>query len=94
MDRKAPPVVSRTLMMAGIMAGSVELNVYGAHGVLPDLTAHLVVVGAFFGVMLVGKAAFTALRGGKERADRICSGEWLVHPWRSAALAWWMVWAM
>lgn len=80
----------RGLMMAGIIAGSVVLQSYAAIGAVPDLVAHLMIVGAFFGLMLDGKSVIRRLRGGKERADRIGSGEWLTHPWRSAALAWWM----
>jgi hypothetical protein len=88
--RKAPPVVARGLFMAGIVAGSVQLNVYAARGHLPDLTGHLLVTGAFFGVLVVGKMVITSLKGGKTRADRISAGEWMTHPVRSAALWWWM----
>ena len=88
--RKAPPVAARSLLMAGLIAGSVQLNVYAARGVLVDAVAHLLVTWSFFGVLITGKAAITALRGGKVRADRIGVAEWLTHPARSAALAWWM----
>lgn len=88
--RKAPPVAARSLLMAGLIAGSVQLNVYAARGVLVDAVAHLLVTWSFFGVLITGKAAITALRGGKVRADRIGAAEWLTHPARSAALAWWM----
>lgn len=88
--RKAPPVASRSLIMAGIIAGSAELNIYASRGDVPALVAHLVVTGAFYSVLLAGKAAFTSLRGGKIRADRIAGMEWALHPARSAALSWWM----
>jgi hypothetical protein len=80
----------RALMMAGIIAGSVILNIYGALAAVPDLVAHLMIVGAFFGLMLDGKSVIRRLRGGKGRPDRIGGGQWLTHPLRSAALAWWM----
>jgi hypothetical protein len=88
--RKAPAGVTRGLLMAGLIAGSVVLNVYAARGVLPDLVAHLLIVGSFFGVLIAGKAAITSMRGGKIRADRISGGEWAVHPLRSLALTRWM----
>ena len=88
--RKAPPVASRGLIMAGLIAGSVELNVYASRGNVPALVAHLVVTGAFYSCLLAGKAAITAIKGGKIRADRIAGMEWLLHPARSAALSWWM----
>jgi hypothetical protein len=88
--RKAPPVVARGLFMFLIVTGSVQLNIYAARGNLPDLVGHLLVVGAFFGVLVVGKMVITSLKGGKVRYDRISGGEWVTHPARSASLWWWM----
>jgi hypothetical protein len=92
--RKKAPGMTRGVLMAAIVAGSVILNVYGAHGVLPDVVIHLVIVGAFFGLMLDGKSVIARLRGGKVRADRISASEWAGHPVRSLRLARWMqAWA-
>jgi hypothetical protein len=88
--RKKAPGVTRGLLMAAIIAGSVILNIYGARGVLPDVVIHLVIVGAFFGLMLDGKSVIARLRGGKVRADRISAAEWAGHPVRSLRLTRWM----
>lgn len=92
--RKAPAGAFRGLCMFLIAAASVTLQVYAGRSSLPDALGHLVVVGAFFIVILNGKGIITLLRGGKVRADRLTGGEWIVHPLRSAALLWWMTaWA-
>jgi hypothetical protein len=92
--RKKAPGVTRGVLMAAIVAGSVILNVYGARGKLPDVVIHLVIVGAFFGLMLDGKSVIARLRGGKVRGDRLSAAEWASHPVRSLRLARWMqAWA-
>ena len=88
--RRAPGGGLRAALMAGLMAGSVILNVYAARRVVPSAVGHVVVVVAFFGVMLAGKATVMTLRGGKVRADRITPGEWIAQPARSLALWRWM----
>jgi hypothetical protein len=88
--RRAPGGGLRAALMAALMAGSVILNVYAARHVVPSAVGHVVVVVAFFGVMLAGKATVMTLRGGKVRADRITPGEWIAQPVRSAALWRWM----
>jgi hypothetical protein len=88
--RKVPSPVLRGLFMGLLIAGSVILNVWAARGNVPDMVIHLVVVCAFFAVLLTGKAAFTLLRGSKVRADRIGGAEWIAHPLHSLRLQRWM----
>lgn len=88
--RRAPGGALRGLLMGALMAGSVLLNVYAARHSVPSAVGHLVVVVAFFGVMLAGKATIMTLRGGKVRADRITASAWIAHPVHSARLWRWM----
>ena len=88
--RRAPGGALRGLLMGALMAGSVLLNVYAARHSVPSAVGHLVVVVAFFGVMLAGKATIMTLRGGKVRADRITGSAWIAHPVHSARLWRWM----
>jgi len=88
--RRAPGGALRGLLMGALMAGSVLLNVYAARHSVPSAAGHLVVVVAFFGVMLAGKATIMTLRGGKVRADRITGSAWIAHPVHSARLWRWM----
>jgi phosphohistidine phosphatase SixA len=88
--RRAPGGGVRALFMALLVVGSVVLQVYAAHGVLPSIVGHVVVVVAFFGVMLSGKATIMSLRGGKIRSDSITLGEWVAHPVHSFRLWRWM----
>ena len=61
-----------------------------AHGVMPSVVGHTVVIAAFFGVMLSGKSTITSLRGGKVRAGSITPGQWIAHPVHSTRLWRWM----
>lgn len=88
--RKAPNPASRAVFMCVLMAGSVLIQVYAAHGNRADMLVYLVVLCAFFAVILTGKAAYNLLRGTKIRADRVGVGEWLAHPVHSFRLVRWM----
>jgi hypothetical protein len=88
--RRAPGGALRAALMAALMAGSVVLNVWAARDNLPSAVGHVLIVAAFFGVLLAGKATVMTLRGGKVRADRITAGEWVAQPLRSLSLWRWM----
>ncbi len=88
--RRAPAGGLRAVLMAAILAGSTFLVTWASRGSVPDAVGHIVVVDGFYGVMLAGKSTLMLLSGGKVRADRISGGEWVAHPWRSAALWRWM----
>jgi hypothetical protein len=88
--RKAPSGGVRALFMAILMAGSALIQVYASHRIWPSIIGHLVVLVAFFGVMLSGKSTIMLLRGGKIRADAITVGEWAAHPVHSFRLWRWM----
>jgi len=89
--RRAPGGALRPLGMGLLMTGSVILNVWSARGKTADLIIHLMIVGAFFIVMLVGKAAIRALKGGRVKADRVGFLEWVAHPIHSFRLQRWMI---
>lgn len=92
--KRAPAGAFRSVLMAAIIAGSVILNIWAYLGSVPAITGHLIIVAAFFGVLLAGKETVMTLRGGKVRADRLTAGEWIAQPWRSLALWRWMkIWA-
>lgn len=88
--RRAPAGALRSVLIAAIIAGSVVLNIWAYLGSVPAVVGHLIIVAAFFGVLLAGKETVMTLRGGKVRADRITAGEWIAQPARSAALWRWM----
>lgn len=88
--RRAPAGALRSVLIAVIIAGSVVLNIWAYLGSVPAVVGHLIIVAAFFGVLLAGKETVMTLRGGKVRADRITAGEWIAQPARSAALWRWM----
>jgi hypothetical protein len=92
--RRAPAGAMRSVLMAAIIAGSVVLNIWAYLGSVPSVVGHLIIVVAFFGVLMAGKETLMTLRGGKIRADRLTAGEWIAQPWRSLALWRWMkIWA-
>jgi hypothetical protein len=82
--RKAPAGAVRSLIMTAIAAASIALQVYAGHRSFPDALGHLVIVGSFFGVIVIGKATIMTLCGGKVKADRIPLGRWLAAPIRTA----------
>ena len=88
--RRAPAGALRSMLIAAIIAGSVILNIWAYLGSVPAITGHLIVVAAFFGVLLAGKETVMTLRGGKVRADRITASAWIAHPLHSARLWRWM----
>ena len=88
--RRAPAGALRSMLIAVIIAGSVILNIWAYLGSVPAITGHLIVVAAFFGVLLAGKETVMTLRGGKVRADRITASAWIAHPLHSARLWRWM----
>jgi hypothetical protein len=88
--RRAPAGALRGLLMTAILGGSTFLVAWASSKATPDMAGHLVVVDGFYGVLLGGKSTVMLLRGGKVRADRIGGGEWVAHPFRSAALWRWM----
>lgn len=91
--RRAPSGAFRSVLMAAIIAGSVILNVWAYLGSVPAVAGHLIIVAAFFGVLIAGKETVMTLRGGKVKADRITAGEWIAHPRHSARLwRWQQVW--
>jgi hypothetical protein len=92
--RRAPAGAMRSVLMAAIISGSVALNIWAYLGSVPSVVGHLIIVIAFFGVLMAGKETLMTLRGGKVRADRLTAGEWIAQPWRSLALWRWMkIWA-
>ena len=88
--RRAPGGALRSMLIAVIIAGSVILNIWAYLGSVPAVVGHLIIVAAFFGVLLAGKETVMTLRGGKVRADRITASAWIAHPLHSARLWRWM----
>jgi len=84
--RGEPGGAIRPVLLALFAAGSLYLNVYAAHGSAPDAVAHILVVAAFFGYLVVGKSAIGKLRAARGRPDRLSAAEWMLHPYRSASL--------
>ena len=88
--KRAPAGVMRSVLMPVIIAGSVVLNIWAYLGSVPAITGHLIVVVAFFGVLLAGKETVMTLLGGEVKADRLRFGEWVAQPLRTLALWRWM----
>jgi hypothetical protein len=86
--RRAPGGGVRSGFMAPLVTGSVALQVYASRGSVPSVIGNVVVV-AFFGVMLSGKATIMSLRG-KIRSDSVTLSEWAAHPVTSFRLWRWM----
>ena len=64
-DKPRPPRPLRlalTALTGACMAGSYWLNIASARGVLDDAVAHVIVVTAFFGVLIVGKMLVRRLK--------------------------------
>jgi hypothetical protein len=64
-DKPRPPRPVRFMLTgftAACMAGSYWLNIASAHGVVDDAVAHVIVVTAFFGVLIVGKVLVRRLK--------------------------------
>jgi hypothetical protein len=66
LDLRDTPPRAVTWMLGGLLAastaGSYWLNIYAARGVVPDAIAHVIVVTAFYGVLLMAKILIRRLR--------------------------------
>jgi hypothetical protein len=97
LDLKDTPPREVTWMLGSLLAasaaGSYWLNIYAARGIVPDAIAHVIVVTAFYGVLVMAKILVRRLRTTpEERAARTALADAQAHArdmLRSGLGFWW-----
>lgn len=84
--RKVTGSAMRHAYLAVLVTGSVILQVYAGHGILPSIAGHVLVVAAFYCSLAAAKSAVLRIIRGDIPPDRLTAGEWATHPSQSFAL--------